>query len=197
MGCCLEAQPFAVVQSKEEVLRMSCIPLPETTEQKETLEVFKDIEATFVRVPNLFRAYALYPPLLAANWGKFKALMAQRGQLDPRVKETIALLVSQDNGCAYCIAAHTAGLKSLGLSEAAIKSIKEDLDATEFSPKEKALITFARQANRAPLQISDEMFAHLRRVGTSDEEIIETLGVMELYTAFNKFLDALHIDIDF
>jgi hypothetical protein len=69
MGCCLEAQPFAVVQSKEEVLRMSCIPLPETTEQKETLEVFKDIEATFVRVPNLFRAYALYPPLLAANWG--------------------------------------------------------------------------------------------------------------------------------
>jgi hypothetical protein len=41
---------------------MSRIPLPETTEQKETLEVFKDIEATFGRVPNLLRAYALYPP---------------------------------------------------------------------------------------------------------------------------------------
>ena len=103
---------------------MSRIPLLETTKQKETQEVLKDIEATFGRVPNLFRAYALYPPLLAVNWGKFKVLMAQRGQLDPRVKETIALLVSQDNGCAYCIAAYTAGLGSLGLSEAAIKSIK-------------------------------------------------------------------------
>jgi uncharacterized peroxidase-related enzyme len=205
MGYCLEAQPFAVVQSqttiihdsvKEEVLRMSRIPLLETADQKETLEVFKDIEATFGRVPNLFRAYALYPPLLAANWNK-KAIMLRQGSLSPRVKETIALLVSQDNGCAYCIAAHTTGLKSLGLSEAAIKSIEENLDATEFSPKEKALITLARQANRAPLQISDEAFAHLRRVGASDEEIIETLGVMELYTSFNKFLDALHIDIDF
>jgi uncharacterized peroxidase-related enzyme len=176
---------------------MSRIPLLETTEQKETLEVFKDIEATFGRVPNLFRAYALYPPLLAANWNKFKAIMLRQGSLSPRVKETIALLVSQDNGCVYCIAAHTAGLKLLGLSEAAIKGIGENLDATEFSPKEKALITFARQANRAPLQVSDEAFAHLRRVGASDEEIIETLGVMELYTSFNKFLDALHIDIDF
>jgi uncharacterized peroxidase-related enzyme len=171
--------------------------MPETTEQKETREVFKDIEAAFGRMPNLFRAYALYPPLLTANWGKSKALMARQGQLDPRIKETIALLVSQNNGCAYCIDTHTAGLKSLGLSEAATKGIGEDLEAREFSPKEKALIMLARQVNRAPLQISDEVFTHLRRIDASDEEIVETLGVMEIYMAFNKFLDALHIDIDF
>lgn len=176
---------------------MPRIVLVETKGQIEAQKVFKEIEAAFGRVPNLFKAYALYLPLLEANWNKFKAVMLRQGSLSRRVKETIALLVSKDNGCAYCIATHTAGLKALGLTEQAIRSIEENLDAADFSAKEKALITFARQVNWVPLQISDEAFAHLRRVGTSDEEIVEALGVMELYTAFNKFLDALHIEIDF
>jgi hypothetical protein len=28
-------------------------------------------------------------------------------------------------------------------------------------------------------------------------EIVEALGVMELFTAFNKFLDSLNVEVDF
>jgi alkylhydroperoxidase family enzyme len=37
----------------------------------------------------------------------------------------------------------------------------------------------------------------LRQVGASDAEIVEALGVMEVFTSFNKFLDSLQVDIDF
>ncbi|PJB30954.1 MAG: peroxidase, partial [Deltaproteobacteria bacterium CG_4_9_14_3_um_filter_65_9] len=30
-----------------------------------------------------------------------------------------------------------------------------------------------------------------------DAEIVEALGVMELFTAFNKFLDSLEVALDF
>jgi len=37
----------------------------------------------------------------------------------------------------------------------------------------------------------------LRDAGATDGEIVEALGVMEVFTSFNKFLDSLQVDIDF
>lgn len=162
----------------------------------ETEAIFKEIEGAFGRVPNLFKTYAHHAPLLKANWNKVKAVMME-GVLSPKVKQTIAVLVSRDNGCNYCVAAHTGALKAIGVSDEELRAIEENLEKAQFSEKEKALIGFARKANSSPLKIADLEFDSLRRVGTSDAEVVEALGVMELFTAFNKFLDALQVEIDF
>lgn len=161
-----------------------------------TGEIFQEIEGAFGMVPNLFRTYARHPPLLQANWGKVKAVMLE-GVLSPKVKQSIAVLVSRDNGCAYCVAAHTGALKALGITEEEIARIEAEIDKATFSRKEKALITLARKANSSPLRITDEEFDALRASGASEGEIVEALGVMELFTAFNKFLDTLQVEIDF
>ncbi len=162
----------------------------------ETEAIFKEIEGAFGMVPNLFRTYAHHLPLLKANWNKAKAVMME-GVLSPKVKQTIAVLVSEDNGCAYCVAAHTGALKAIGISDEEISLIEQNIERADFSAKEKALIGFARKANSAPLRIADAEFDSLRRAGATDAEIVEALGVMELFTAFNKFLDSLRVDIDF
>lgn len=163
---------------------------------KETEAIFKEIERGFGMVPNLFKTYAHYPPLLEANWNKVKALM-MKGNLRRKVKETIAYLVSKDNSCAYCVAAHSAALRSIGISTEEIRTIGESVEKADFNEKEKALIGFARKANLSPLKISEDEFQNLRQTGASDAEIVEALGVMELFTALNKFLDSLQVDIDF
>ncbi|MDT8318764.1 MAG: peroxidase-related enzyme [bacterium] len=164
--------------------------------EAEAAAVLKEIEKAFGMVPNLFRTYAHHAPLLKANWDKVKAVMMQ-GNLQRKVKETIAVLVAKDNSCAYCIAAHTAALKSIGISDEEIRRIEEDPDKADFSEKEKALIRFARKANKEPLGITDEEFSALRASGASASEIIEALGVMEVFTSFNKFLDSLQVALDF
>ncbi len=176
---------------------MSRIPAldPSRAEQK-TTEIFTEIEQVFGMVPNLFKTYANHPPLLAANWNKVKAVLLE-GNLSRKLKETIAVLVSRDNSCNYCVAAHTMALKAVGMTDEGVRAIEEDLDRTDFSAKEKALIRFARKANLAPLRIEDAEFQALRQAGASDAEILEALGVMEIFTAFNKFLDSLQVDIDF
>jgi uncharacterized peroxidase-related enzyme len=158
--------------------------------------VFKEIEGAFGMVPNLFRTYAHHPPLLKANWNKVKGVMME-GVLSPKVKQTIAVLVSRDNGCAYCVAAHTGALKAIGVSDEELRTINKELEKADFSAKEKVLIDFARKANSAPLRIADDEFDSLRRAGATDAEIVEALGVMELFTSFNKFLDSLQVEIDF
>ncbi len=63
----------------------------------EVLLIYEEIEKVFGRVPNIFKTYAHFPPLLKANWGKLKAVM-MGGSLRRELKEAIALVVS-DGQC--------------------------------------------------------------------------------------------------
>lgn len=92
-------------------------------------EIYDDIKKTYGMpfVPNAYKAMALYPELLEAQWRKIKALRAGR-ELSAREKELVALAVSATNGCGYCIDAHTAILKRIGVSDRAIVELMAVVD---------------------------------------------------------------------
>ncbi len=158
--------------------------------------VFDEIQQAFGMVPNLFRSYADFPPLLRANWEKVKAVMMQ-GVLERKTKEAIAVMVSKDNSCKYCVIAHSAILRTMGVSGEEVEQIINDIENSGFGKKELAIIGLARRANGDPHKITDKDFAEVTGAGVSQAEIIEALGVMELYTGFNKFLDSMQVEIDF
>jgi uncharacterized peroxidase-related enzyme len=158
--------------------------------------IFAEIKSAFGMVPNLFKAYSHHPPLLEANWYKVKKVMME-GAISRKAKESIALLVSKANGCKYCVAAHRGALRSIGVSPEEIRTIEADLDQAGFERKERALIRLALHANRAANDPADEVFAELRTAGATDAEIVEALGVMEVFASFNRFLDILQVEVDF
>lgn len=92
-------------------------------------DIYDDIKKTYGMpfVPNAYKAMALYPELLEAQWRKIKALRAGR-ELSAREKELVALAVSATNGCGYCIDAHTAILKRIGVSDRAIVELMAVVD---------------------------------------------------------------------
>jgi AhpD family alkylhydroperoxidase len=81
--------------------------------------VFDDIKKTrnVPEVNNFWKYLARDPALLERTWTTLKATMAA-GALDPLVKEMIYLAVSISNGCAYCIASHTAAARKAGMTDA-------------------------------------------------------------------------------
>ncbi|MFQ5962917.1 MAG: carboxymuconolactone decarboxylase family protein [Candidatus Scalinduaceae bacterium] len=159
--------------------------------------IFAEIESAFGMVPNLFKTSAHFPPLLKANWDKVKAVM-MGGNLSRKVKETIAVLVSKDNSCQYCVGAHSMSLKAIGVTDKTLEHI-HNMDVAEagFSEKEITLILFAQKANNNPNRIPESDFQKLINLGATEPEIVEALGVMELFTAFNKFIDSLEVALDF
>ena len=70
-------------------------------------------------VPNLFKAMGNNPEQLEVTWNQFKVIMGP-GELTKREKELVAMAVSATNNCEYCIYAHTAALKGLGLNDQAM-----------------------------------------------------------------------------
>jgi AhpD family alkylhydroperoxidase len=81
--------------------------------------IFDDIKRTrqVEDVNNFWKYLAHDPATLARTWVSIKEIMAP-GALDPLTKEMIYLAVSVTNGCAYCIASHSAAARKAGMSEA-------------------------------------------------------------------------------
>ena len=67
-------------------------------------------------VNNFWKYLAHDPATLKRTWESIKEVMAP-GALDPLTKEMIYLAVSVTNGCAYCIASHTAAARKAGMTE--------------------------------------------------------------------------------
>jgi AhpD family alkylhydroperoxidase len=85
----------------------------------EVRAVFDDIKRTrnVPDVNNFWKHLARDPATLKRTWESVKEIMAP-GALDPVTKEMVYLAVSVTNGCAYCIASHTAAARKAGMSEA-------------------------------------------------------------------------------
>jgi AhpD family alkylhydroperoxidase len=68
-------------------------------------------------INNFWKALAHDPATLRRTWESIKHIMAP-GALDPLTKELVYVAVSSTNGCAYCIASHTAAARKAGMTDA-------------------------------------------------------------------------------
>lgn len=159
-------------------------------------EIYTEITKSFGMVPNLFKAMALKPDILEANFMKFKAIMTQ-GVLPRDLKEMVAVVVSQANCCSYCVDAHSAALKMMGFPRERILQLLDNVNSTDISSEYKTVLNLAIKATREPHKISESEVQELKDLGYSDADFVEFISVVDLFTSFNKFLDALQVEIDF
>ena len=169
-----------------------------TEKTSDSSAILIEIGKTFGgHVPNIFKVYAEHSLLLAANWEKFKAIMLQ-GKLRRKVKEAIALVISYDNKCNYCVVTHSAALRSMKTSEPEIAAMFQGTFPDDFTEKEVALVKFARKANLNWHGIGNADLKELLVDHKIEEpEMLEALGTMELFIAFNRFADVMGVEIDF
>ncbi len=170
-------------------------PIEKEEATDEVRIIYRDIEAAFGMVPNLFKTYAHFPALLRVNWEKTKALM-MGGEIPRELKEGIAVVVSAANTCNYCVAAHSMALQMMGFPKEKIDALTKNIEKSELSQRDQKILQYVRKATLTPHRITDHETAELKSLGLTDSQLVEMLGVMELFTGYNKFLDALAVEID-
>jgi AhpD family alkylhydroperoxidase len=80
--------------------------------------VFDDIKRSrnVEDVNNFWKYLATDPALLKRTWDSVKEVMSA-GALSPLMKEMVYVAVSVTNGCAYCIASHSAAARKAGMTD--------------------------------------------------------------------------------
>ncbi len=154
--------------------------------------VYDSIRLQFGRVTPAFQTMSIHADYLEAFWNLHRVVMAE-GELSRREKEAIALAVSAANGCEYCVAAHSGGLRRLGVDEATIEALKTNPTGAVEDPRERAVLRLVLRATRSPTSVGDDDVNDLRRAGLSDRAIFEAIAVAAHFNALNRLLDALGV----
>ena len=154
--------------------------------------VLDNVWAQFGFVPNMFATLASNPAVL-------DVVMALQGSLsrvlDARTRHTIALAVSQANGCDYCLAVHSYVSSEFGGMS------REDIDlgraGSSVDPKRAAVARFAQQVVESRGRVSDADLAAVRGAGYTDPQIlaIVTVAVAAQLTNFINNVNQTDVDI--
>jgi len=143
-------------------------------------------------VPNLLATMANSPAVAKAYLKFSQALSA--GILPPRLREQIALVVGETNGCGYCVAAHTEFGKGVGLTEPETCNARR---ALSWDNKEHAALDFARKVVQHRGVLTDTEVEHVRQRGYSDGEICEIVANVALNVFTNYFNLVAGTEVDF
>ena len=160
-----------------------------TGEAKRLLDA---VNEKFGMVPNLARTLANSPAALQGYLAFGEAL--DGGVVPATLREQIALTVSEANGCGYCVAAHCAIGKSVGLSDSDLTDARQ---SSSPDSKVDAALHFARQLVENRGWVGDEDLDRVRQAGYGDGEIAEIVAVVAWKTFANYFNHVAGTEVDF
>jgi len=142
---------------------------------------------------NQVKVFAHRPPALRHIMGLLLEL-ADEAVLPKRDLEIALVTVSKLNECDYCVAHHTPRALAHGLSAEGVEQI---LDETPpgFSERDILVRDYAREVTLNPNRMRDAIFERLR-AHFSEEQIVELTLRTALCGFFNRFNDALQIEME-
>ena len=93
------------------------------------------------------------------------------------------------------MASHTALAKQLGVSEDLLDAMyRIDEHADRFTPAERAALSLAERMTTDAHGVDEEVWATLRE-HFDEGQIVELAAVIGLFNYFNRFNDALRVDV--
>jgi AhpD family alkylhydroperoxidase len=177
----------------ERLRLMTRIPTHTVTSAPEaSRDALKALEAKFGKVLNIHGAMAHAPAVLETYAGIQNALQ-DKGVLDARTREAIALAVANVDECSYCQAAHTLAGKAAGLSEGQTIDIRRgQVDDARLG----ALVTLVREQAGNVGHVQDSSWQAALDAGWTDVELTETSAVVALNLFTNYFNHLVQTDLD-
>lgn len=127
--------------------------------------------ATFARSPVAFNA-----------WATFRSALNKA--LDMKTREAISLIVSEVNGCDYCLAVHTYAANLARLPAEEILAVRQGRSG---DPKRDAAVRFARKVIAERGHVDDADVQLVRDAGFTDANIMEMVALVAMFSLTNFF----------
>jgi uncharacterized peroxidase-related enzyme len=172
---------------------MSRLPLiqPEAASGK-SADLLAAVQKALGVTPNMTKVMANSPAVLKAYLEFSTALNG--GILPASLRERIAILIAQENGCDYCLSAHTyVGTNLAGLDQAEATRART---AQSGDAKAEAVLRFATAVLRSRGGVDDTDLKEAREAGLSDGEITEVIAHVALNVFTNFINKTADTDID-
>jgi uncharacterized peroxidase-related enzyme len=141
-------------------------------------------------VPNVLKAYAFDMAKLSAFVAMYNDLMLAPSGLSKLEREMIAVAVSAQNHCYYCLVAHGAAVRQLSEDPPLGELLVMNYRAARLSKRERAMLDFAVKLTGEPWLVEEEDRMRLRRAGFSERDIWDIATVAGFFNMTNRVASA-------
>ncbi|MEZ5446493.1 MAG: peroxidase-related enzyme [Gammaproteobacteria bacterium] len=167
-------------------------PLDPTKADTRTAETLAKVKRKLGVLPNLFTTLANAPAALNGYLQFGEALAG--GRLSAQQRELIAVAVAQQNACGYCLSAHTAIGKGVGVTEEQLNKARH---GSASNAKDAAILGFAQRVARDRGNVAPSELEALRKLGIDDGLIVEIVAHVALNVLTNYVNLIAGTEIDF
>jgi uncharacterized peroxidase-related enzyme len=142
-------------------------------------------------VPNVLAAYAHDNAKLEAFAALYNDLMLAPSGLSKLEREMIAVAVSAENRCFYCLTAHGAAVRQLSGDPVLGELMVMNWRAADLSARHRAMLGFASRMTRASHEIVEDDRQALRDAGFGERDIWDIAAVASFFNMSNRMASAV------
>lgn len=171
---------------------LTALNLPPVDPAPEDIRRYYEVcEEKLGMVPNVLAAYGFAPDRLRAFSQMYNALMLGESELSKAEREMIAVAVSAQNHCFYCLVAHGAALRQLTGDPALAETIAANYRHADITPRQRAMLDFALKMTVSSAAIEEADREALRAAGLSDRAIWDVAEVAAFFNMTNRVASAV------
>jgi uncharacterized peroxidase-related enzyme len=141
-------------------------------------------------VPNVLKAYAFDMAKLEPFVSMYNDLMLAPSGLSKLEREMIAVAVSAQNRCYYCLVAHGAAVRALSGDPVLGELMVMNYRAARLDQRQRAMLDFAVKLTAEPWTVEEEDRERLRRAGFSARDIWDIAAVAGFFNMSNRVASA-------
>lgn len=151
------------------------------------------VEHTFGFVPNLTATLAESPAALA-GYLQLSTTIQQHSALSPQQQQIVMLVVSEANGCDYCMAAHSLIAGMTQVPEETVIRLRGCEDPSDL--KEASLAVFARSVVEHRGWVPEAEQEAFLAAGFSRRQFLDVVAIVALKTLSNYANHLAHTPLD-
>ncbi len=141
-------------------------------------------------VPNVLVAYAFDSAKLEAFAAMYNDLMLGPSGLSKLEREMIAVAVSSQNRCYYCLTAHGAAVRQYSGNPLLGEQIVMNHRVAKLDKRQRAMLDFAVKLTNTPAEIEEPDREALRRAGFEDRDIWDIAAITGFFNMSNRVASA-------
>jgi uncharacterized peroxidase-related enzyme len=163
------------------------LPIPDMKDLPEDVRKYFEICLEKLgMVPNVLTAFSQNLKQLDGFTRFYNELMMGESEFSKLEREMVAVVVSSENKCFYCLVAHGAAVRVLSGDPTLGEHLVMNYRSAKLDKRQRAMLDFASLLTRSPATVAEDEVQALRDAGFSDSGIWDLSNIIGFYNMSNR-----------
>ena len=181
-------------EAKDKVTALKLELKQKNNEENNVSDYLKIVEEKIGFVPNVLNAFSKFPKQFEGFTKLYNSLMLGESGLSKLEREMIAVTVSSENQCFYCLVAHGAAVRELSNDPQLGERLVSNFESANLSKKHKSMLRFVRTLTKNPSVINENDRKTLTDVGFNDRDIWDISLIVGFFNMTNRLAIASEME---